>query len=267
MIVTSPTAQWLELALGNCTKSLEVSSPYIGDYFVTHVGKVSERIIPTILTRTSIADFASSASDLEAVCKLSMRSGGVLSLSSLHSKVYVIDKVRALITSANATYSGLCRNQECGIEVTSPGEVQTLSGLIRSGFGAAKKPEYWTRSDLEQLREPVRVLRGALPKKVRIKRGAPEAPPLLELPRRQFHKFIESFSGWLQLTLEGLIQIKPSVFTMDDVWAVCAPLAQQRFPKNRFAREKLRQQMQRLRDLGLVAFLGKGDYELLACIR
>ena len=51
---------------------------------------------------------------------------------------------------------------------------------------------------------------------------------------------------------------------MDDVFAACAPLAAERFPENRHVREKLRQQLQRLRDLGLVLFLGAGRYRRLA---
>ena len=50
---------------------------------------------------------------------------------------------------------------------------------------------------------------------------------------------------------------------MDQVLAVCAPLAAIRYPDNRHVREKLRQQLQRLRDLGLIAFLGSGHYEKL----
>jgi type II restriction enzyme len=89
----------------------------------------------------------------------------------------------------------------------------------------------------------------------------------VELPRRQFYKLIESFSGWLQLTLEGIAKIESNVFTMEQVWVACSPIAQNRFPQNRHSREKLRQQMQRLRDLGLVLFLGNGRYERLALVK
>ncbi len=67
-----------------------------------------------------------------------------------------------------------------------------------------------------------------------------------------------------QLTMEGISQIRSDTFTMSEVFAACAPLAAPRFPENRHVREKLRQQMQRLRDLGLVLFLGGGRYERLA---
>jgi chromosome condensin MukBEF MukE localization factor len=32
------------------------------------------------------------------------------------------------------------------------------------------------------------------------------------------------------------------------------------YPNNRFPRQKLRQQLQRLRDLGMIEFLGEGRY-------
>jgi type II restriction enzyme len=78
------------------------------------------------------------------------------------------------------------------------------------------------------------------------------------------NRLISSFSGWLRLTMEGISQIRSDIFTMDDVFAACAPLAASQFPENRHVREKLRQQIQRLRDLGLILFLGTGRYELLA---
>jgi chromosome condensin MukBEF MukE localization factor len=63
--------------------------------------------------------------------------------------------------------------------------------------------------------------------------------------------------------MEGISRIDSDVFTMDDVLALCASLATAQFPDNRHVREKLRQQMQRLRDLELFLFLGSSRYELL----
>jgi hypothetical protein len=267
VIIVTPTAQWIESALENCSTSLTVSSPYVGDYFANAVASLSEKITVTLLTRTLIADFASRASDLDAVRALAKQSNGILSLSSLHAKVYVVDQSKALVTSANATFSGMNRNRECGVEVTSTTEIRALIDLIHSGFGGQPKPQRWTAEDLEELREPVRVLRAALPRITKPPLQTVETPPIVELPRRQFNKLIESFSGWLQLTLEGIAKIESQVFTMEQVWIVCSPLARRRFPHNRHGREKLRQQMQRLRDLGLVLFLGKGRYELLTYAR
>ncbi|MGI9086971.1 MAG: phospholipase D-like domain-containing protein [Chthoniobacterales bacterium] len=263
MIVVSPTDRWLKAALEDCSSSLAVSSPYVGRYLNSVVSRLDEKISVTLLTRTLLSDFASNASDFEAVHALAVRSGGVLSLSSLHAKVYIVDQKRALITSANATFSGMYRNRECGAEIKNRRSIGALRDFIQSGFGSSPTPQRWTAHDLNELREPIELLRGALSQADALRRAAVEAPPRVRLQRRQLARLVETFSGWLQLTFEGILEISSATFTMNEVFAACAPLARSQFPENRHVREKLRQQMQRLRDLGLVLFLGRGRYERL----
>ena len=231
------------------------------------VSKLVESVSVTILTRTLLTDFASGASDLEAVCTLAQRSGGILSLSSLHAKVYVVDERRALVTSANATFSGMYRNRECGLEITEPAEVRSLIALVRSGFGVIPMPQYWTVEDLKRLRDPVKTLRASLPRMPKVPDGSIEAPQRVKLKGKQFHQLLNNMPGWMQLTLEGVSSIHSDVFTMEQVANACAPLILTRYPANAHSRQKLRQQMQRLRDLGLVVFLGKGRYQRLIEIR
>ena len=264
MIVVSPTDRWLKSALQDCKSSLSISSPFIGAYLNAAIANLEDNISIKLLTRTVLTDFARNASDFDAVYSLAEKIGGVLSLSSLHAKVYVIDNKRALVTSANATFSGMHRNRECGFEVMSRNDIRELDRLIDSGFGSTPRPQLWTVEDLEELRAPVQRLRSALPRAAILPEPATEAPASIQLSRRQYDRLVESFSGWLQLTMEGLSRIPSEMFTMDQVVAACAPLALARYPNNRHVREKLRQQMQRLRDLGLVLFVGHGRYELLA---
>lgn len=264
MIVISPSHTWLIQALEECTDSFSVSSPYVGSYFPKVVSELDSKVSLTFLTRTTLADFASSASDLDAVRAVACRAGSVLSLSSLHAKVYVLDRKRALITSANSTYSGMYRNRECGFEVTKRSDVEALNAFIRTGFGSSPMPQRWTVDDLDELRLPVERLRAVIPRVATLRGQGVETLLRIKLPRRQDRELIRGFSGWLQLTLEGVSRIPSDDFTMNEVMAACAPLAVERFPDNRHVREKLRQQMQRLRDLGLVLFLGNGRYERLA---
>jgi hypothetical protein len=56
-------------------------------------------------------------------------------------------------------------------------------------------------------------------------------------------------------------QTKTSRFSLNDLYDR-EDVLQRRFPRNRHVREKIRQTLQRLRDIGLVHFLGGGDYEL-----
>ncbi len=63
---------------------------------------------------------------------------------------------------------------------------------------------------------------------------------------------------WLIDTLRCLDRLAPD-FTLADVYGFEAEL-RVRHPANQHIRPKLRQQLQRLRDTGLVLFLGAGRY-------
>lgn len=262
MIVTTPTNAWVQQAVAACRNSIAVASPYVGPYLHNAISRLDGAISVSLLTRTLLTDFASKASDLNAVRAIAKRAGSILSLSSLHAKVYVIDGKRALVTSANATASGMFRNRECGFELRRK-HAGELRSLILTGFGSSPRPQVWTPEQLDDLYEPVERLRAALPRTLRIEAQAIERPQRVELRSRDYSRLIESFSGWLRLTLEGISTIESQTFTMNDVLAASAPLAVVHFPENRHVREKLRQQMQRLRDLGFVTFLGGGRYEKL----
>lgn len=73
----------------------------------------------------------------------------------------------------------------------------------------------------------------------------------------------QSLGGWTGLVLEGVFEQKGNVSSLDELFITCNPLAAVRYPENRHVREKLRQQLQRLRDLGLVELLGGGTYRRL----
>lgn len=275
MLIVSPTAEWLNKAAERCSCSLSISSPYVGKFLHDLAQKVAPQVRVKLLTRTLLLDFASGASDLEAVialskrCELSGHGFGVSSLSSLHAKVYLIDDKHALVTSANATFSGMYRNRECGIAVDEPNDVRELTTLVESGFGSTSPPRGWTFADLETLRQPVEALKSTLPATLRSSRHEQEtgAPSRVELRSSDFNRFLGNVQGWTRLALEGMARIKADQFGMAEMVQACEPLVRERYPNNQHPREKLRQQLQVLRDLGLVLFLERGRYERLTRLK
>ena len=214
-----------------------------------------------ILTRTDLRDFASGASDLESLCKLAEGGGDILSCHRLHAKVYVIDEACGLVTSANATFSGMRRNLECGIVVRDLESVRMAANLVLKGFGSKEAPQRWTFADLRTLREPVRRLKQSLPPPLGAfdteERSLPDVSPAGVIGSI----LAEYLPGWTKLALEGVQMQKADTFDLQTFVEVCAPLVAKRFPNNRHVREKLRQQLQRLRDLGLIEFLGGARYQ------
>lgn len=68
--------------------------------------------------------------------------------------------------------------------------------------------------------------------------------------------------GWLFEVLKAVEAVGRPVVELDEVYAAEARLSAL-YPANRNVRPKIRQQLQVLRDAGLVAFLGRGRYQLL----
>jgi type II restriction enzyme len=66
--------------------------------------------------------------------------------------------------------------------------------------------------------------------------------------------------GWLMSVLNCVNRIPASVFTLKDVYQFEAEL-RLNYPQNRNIQAKIRQQLQFLRDKGVLEFLGRGEYK------
>lgn len=262
-IVTTPTESWLDEEIGYCRSRLIIASPYVGHPLSAFVRRVPRRVRRVVLTQTELRVFAFGASDLGALYDAATAGATVLGLAGLHAKVYVIDRRAALVSSANATPSGLRRNWECGLAVYDGDTVERLAELALSGFGSAVSPDRWTPAQLRALIQPVRALESAiaaarvpLASLLKSRAGRPTTAKDKEALRA-------GAGGWTALTLEGIADLRKQEFALDELLRASLPKAEQRYPRNRFVREQLRKQLQLLRNQGLVEFLGAGHYRFL----
>jgi phosphatidylserine/phosphatidylglycerophosphate/cardiolipin synthase-like enzyme len=260
-IVTTPSYRWLERAARACKYSATIASPFVGDELIKFLSRFPSSAKVTLLTRTRLVDFAAGASDITALTKIA-DTATVLGLDRLHAKVYVFDERQALVTSANATNSGWHRNAECGVGLDDNTIARHLAGLVQSGFGAMPGPSRWTASQLATLVTSVERLKSRLPNRHQIRLLEQDSSETLEMPRVEAEDLLPRSAGWTHLVFQQLIRSGLRDFSTDDVFKACAPAIAQRFPANRHPREKLRQQLQVLRDLGLVQFLTPGHYRL-----
>lgn len=79
----------------------------------------------------------------------------------------------------------------------------------------------------------------------------------------QQHSFLRQTTllqkGWLLAIIQCIEKIPKPNFSLKDVYAF-APLLTKQFPNNQHIHAKIRQQLQILRDKGVIEFLGKGQY-------
>lgn len=93
-------------------------------------------------------------------------------------------------------------------------------------------------------------------------------PTEKEFVARQWKKidFIKSSPlserGWMIDVLKAVHSLNKKKFTLQEIYRLEEGLSKGH-PQNQHVREKIRQQLQVLRDRGLLRFLGNGDYELV----
>ncbi len=68
-----------------------------------------------IITSANISNFLCGSLDISAIKKLIKNGFTVRNYQNLHAKIYIFDRKKALVTSANLTNNGLYNNYEYGI--------------------------------------------------------------------------------------------------------------------------------------------------------
>ncbi len=258
-IITTPTFDWLAEHARACSSRLLIGSPFVNDGILQLTDLVPKEASRTLVTRTDLRDFALGASSLDTLCSLSKDGVTIRSLHRLHAKIYVFDSSVALVTSANATRAGMWRNFECGLGITDSVTVSTLAKSLLSGFDTREEVDEVGLKELQGMYrhlESIKVIVTPHPKPG--DDGPPPSKPTFSIPDKQ--ALLKGFTGWRRLTLEGVLEMPEDGFMMDQLIEVCGPEASRKYPKNRFVTEKLRQQLQVLRNRGLVEFVSPGVY-------
>lgn len=74
-------------------------------------------------------------------------------------------------------------------------------------------------------------------------------------------KTLVESESWIGVVYRCILRLGKPEFTLDEVYGFEQELSE-RYPENRHVREKIRQQLQRLRDLDQLEFVGAGIYRL-----
>ncbi len=259
-VVTTPTFNWLGEHASACRSRMLICSPYVNDGIIKLTEMVSKDVSRTMVTRTDLRDFAAGSSNLGTLYTLVKGGVTLYSLSALHAKMYIFDDTSALVTSANATTSGMWRNLECGLSTDDRSTVRKLAKFLLQGLGANAAPSRMTLKDLENLYGPLEAIKATLPEPAGV--ALDDDGPASEITYSLSDKdtLLKGFTGWRRLTLEGVLAMPESRFYLKDLVEACSPAAAKRYPKNRHVPDKLRQQLQMLRTLGIVEFLDPGCY-------
>ncbi len=258
-IITTPWKSRLLDLVSESKHSIKITSPFVKQDICKDIISVKNKNVEfELITSFKIGNIHSGALDIDGLEFIIDHKGTVKNFSKLHSKIYLFDNKKAVVTSSNLTSGGLVNNHEYGIFLND----DSLVPKIVFDFNQISKNENTgtiKKTDIKTVREII----SKIPKIETIK--FPESKienfqdSNISIPRIAI---INALDGWKLDVFNVLNIFKEYEFDLIDVYKFEVDL-QKLHPKNKNIKDKIRQQLQNLRDIGLIEFKGFGEYRKL----
>ena len=260
-LIKNPWQEFLLDCVSSASDRISISCPFIKlsvtKKLLSAKNKDTELFV---ISRFNPEHFHQRVSDLDALELILQHNGNLKYYQSLHAKTYIFDNQKAVITSANLTTRGLFSNYEYGVLITDSSLVYSVAEDFKKLFEDEKSGKV----SHEKIGEAREILSN-IPKEKRIKIPKIE----LEQASEYFDVYTggtdsirETLGGWKLSVFDCLLKVKEDNFELSNIYKFEDMLHKQ-YPENQYVRDKIRQQLQELRDLGLIEFLGQGQYRKL----
>jgi hypothetical protein len=135
-VLYPPLIEELNKLYMEASKEFMIVSPWIKHDVLKYIIRATPKIAIQlrVLTVGKLRDFARGSSDIESIEWLLTSKAEISLISNLHAKIYIADRKRAILTSANLTSSGLRKNIEVGILINDQEEIDILAETIDEWF-------------------------------------------------------------------------------------------------------------------------------------
>lgn len=258
-IINEPMENIFYNLIAESKRTVKLCAPYIKENVMKNIYKyIKSRVRIDILTNFSLPNFYYGSSDIEAFKYPISYNDNIYNYQLLHAKLYIFDDKYSIITSANLTNSGFQRNLEYGILINDKALVgQTIKDYNR----------YTTHNntgiiDLNIINEANKILK-SIPEyegiNYRKQEFKTEIDNILDV---DIDLIKQSLSNWKMITIDVINLINKDEFSLSDLYAK-EKVFKHEYPDNNTVRDSIRRNLQELRDIGLVKFLGNGKYKRL----
>ncbi|MCS7036629.1 MAG: phospholipase D-like domain-containing protein [Saprospiraceae bacterium] len=260
-ILSNPWRDEFLRLVGSAKTSIKIAAPFVkqeGCEAMLQAKRSTSAIC--LVTNFQLKSIFCGSIDLSALETILDNRGTVRSFPKLHAKIYLSDDAEAVVTSANLTHGGLFSNFEYGLYVSEPEVVAQIAAdferlLADERTGSVDKAHLETaREILSKLPEP-----GELAQILLDRQAPEESPDVLDISAVRIE---QALTGWRLEVFKCVNAIPGQVFTLSDVYAF-EGILRGKYPENQHITDKIRQQLQGLRDVGLLEFLGGGRYRKL----
>jgi len=264
-IIKSPWEKTFVGLLKEARANIYLASPFIKEQTAQLIAKNSSRKIDSrYINSFKLSNFHRGASDLEALKIFNGHKIKQKSVHNLHAKFFIFDN-NAVITSGNLTPGGLKNNLEYGVLIQG----DAVNAIKNDFLKIYDNPEY-PEITLDVINKAEDILH-SVPKEKQKKIKIDEKALFEEIINDE--NIEEKFDGgtdsiranltsWKKDVFECLLEIDADIFSLEEVYSFEKRL-KHLHPNNRNVKPKIRQQLQYLRDIGLIQFAKPGLYKKL----
>lgn len=238
----------------NSKNHIKLCAPYVKQSIINKVYEIkNEDVSLEIISNFNIGNFYNQASDIEAFRYTLENNDKVYNHQSLHGKFYIFDRNHTIVTSANLTNNGFNKNLEYGVLIENDQLINQVildynKICIDSNTGIISSNEITNIQNI--LKELPKT------KELNIPDLNIETDSILELDLKKIGK---QLSTWKRLIVNAIEQISEEKFTLQDMYKFEKSF-QKEYPNNNTIKNTIRRNLQELRDMGLIKFLGDGVY-------
>ena len=269
-LIESPWIDRFTDLIKNTNESFLFTSPFIKLSTVNLLLKNRKRDIEVKgITSFKLRSFERKASDLEALkTLLKIDKVKLRNFPKLHSKIYIFDSNTAVVSSANLTQGGLRRNFELGVLLKEEPIIKELKLLVEGLMTDSKTADITEDiiKDSKSILESIPETKKELPfdyNKIEKELFGYEDSKEDSIFQSGSKPIMKGLKSWKKDVFECLTEINKEVFNLGDVYQFEEKLSYLH-PENKNIQPKIRQQLQILRDMGLLEFTtGEGEYRKL----
>lgn len=258
-IINKPISDLFYNLVSDSRKTIRLCAPYVKQDIVNNI-YINKRKSVKIdcISNFSIPNFYKRSSDIEAFKTVIEREDKVYNCQMLHAKFYIFDDKYSIITSSNLIPSGFKKNLEYGVFIND-------TDLVNK-----------TITDFKTICDDKNTGKINSQKVIHIEKILKNLPIYKDIDFKNYNKHTEvddildvgielikrSLNSWKRTTFEVVDIIEKNEFSLDDIY-VCEEIFSKKYPNNNTIKASIRRSLQELRDLGLIKFLGNGNYKKL----
>ena len=251
-IIKSPSYNNFFNLIKESKSNIYLCAPFIKKEIVDKILEYKkEGIEMMVITSANISNFLCGSLDISAIKKLIKQGVIVRNYQNLHAKIYIFDKKKALVTSANLTNNALYNNYEYGILIDD----NTITDKIYNDYVEMINNDECGIFNI-QLLDKLEKIKQRINKKPIVSLDFENDVIIIE----EKNTLIENMSSWQQDIFEIINELANDIFVIENIYSYKEKLKLKHL-KNNNIEAKIRQILQQLRDMGFIKFVNKGIYK------